>query len=136
MNMAKTYNGTTINDSATFTAEAGAVIAGPFMALAFDKDGKLIPATDTTVPLGLTVAETDEKLATGEDVTVQIKEQGVWTSGGAFAAGDLLASDASGHAVKAASGKFVLAVALEAASAEGETVKVQITKSGYAAATA
>ena len=69
-------------------------------------------------------------------MTVQIKEQGVWTSGGAFAAGDLLASDASGRAVKAASGKFVLAVALEAASAEGETVKVQITKSGYAAATA
>lgn len=134
--MAKTYNGSIINDSATFSATAGAEIAGPFIAVAFGTDGRVITATDTAVPLGLTVAETEEKTAAGEGVTVQVKDMSVWTAGGAFAAGDLLASDASGHAVKAASGKFALAVALEAASAEGDVVKVQITKSGYVTATA
>ena len=54
----------------------------------------------------------DKKLIP-EDVTVQVKDISKWKAGGDFAAGDFLTSDANGAAVKATTGKFILAVALE-----------------------
>ena len=131
--MAMNYDGTIINDSPTFTAEAGGVIAGPFVAVSF-ADGKLVAATDKTVPFGITVAETEETTSAGDDIVVQIAERSMWKAGATFAAGDLLAADANGLAAKATAGQFVLGVALEAAAAAGDSVKVQITKSGYASA--
>ena len=125
------FNGTVINDSATICAPVKTEIkTGPFTAVALASGGA-VPCNDTLIPMGLTIAETPESLAIGEDVHVQVKDIGVWKGGAAFAAGDLLASDATGLAVKATAGKFILGVALEDCSAKGQTVKVQITKLGF-----
>ena len=125
------FNGTVINDSATICAPVKTAIkTGPFTAVSLGSGGA-VPCNDTLIPMGLTIAETPESLAVGEDVHVQVKDIGVWKSGAAFAAGDLLASDATGLAVKAAAGKFILGVALEDCSAKGQAVKVQITKLGF-----
>jgi hypothetical protein len=127
------FNGTVINDSPTFVAAAGAAITtGPFTAVAFSK-GSFIASTSSTVPFGITVAETDNPVAVGDDVTAQIKDISAWKAGGTFAAGDALACDDTGCAIKAAAGKYVLGYALEEATAAGQVVRVQITKSGIVA---
>lgn len=125
------FNGTVINDSATICAPVKTEIkTGPFTAVALGSGGA-VPCNDTLVPVGLTIAETPNAVPVGNDVNVQVKDIGVWKGGAAFAAGDPLASDATGLAVKAAAGKFILGFALEDCSAKGQTVKVQITKSGF-----
>lgn len=125
------FNGTVINDSATICAPVKTEIkTGPFTAVALGSGGA-VPCNDTLVPVGLTIAETPNTVPVGNDVNVQVKDIGVWKGGAAFAAGDPLASDATGLAVKAAAGKFILGFALEDCSAKGQTVKVQITKSGF-----
>lgn len=125
------FNGTVINDSATICAPVKTEIkTGPFTAVALGSGGA-VPCNDTLVPVGLTIAETPNTVPVGNDVNVQVKDIGVWKGGATFAAGDPLASDATGLAVKAAAGKFILGFALEDCSAKGQTVKVQITKSGF-----
>mgnify|MGYP000952324432 FL=1 len=125
------FNGSVINDSATICAPVKTEIkTGPFTAVALGSGGA-VPCNDTLVPVGLTIAETPNTVPVGNDVNVQVKDIGVWKGGAAFAAGDPLASDATGLAVKAAAGKFILGFALEDCSAKGQTVKVQITKSGF-----
>lgn len=124
--------GTIINNSATVVAQAGADIAnGPFTAVAY-KDGAFVGADGTLIPFGIAIAETDDTVAKGEDVTVQVKDISKWKAGGDFAAGDFLTADANGAAVKATAGKFILAVALEN-GATGQVVNVQIVKAGFAA---
>ena len=49
-------------------------------------------------------------------------------------AGDLLTPDATGKATKAAAGNFILAQALEAATAADQVIHVQIIKAGFASA--
>lgn len=125
------FNGTVINDSATICAPVKTEIkTGPFTAVALASGGA-VPCTDTLIPMGLTIAETSAVVSVGTYVNVQVKDIGLWNGGAAFAAGDPLASDATGLAVKATAGKFVLGFALEDCSAKGHTVKVQITKSGF-----
>lgn len=125
------YNGSVINDSATICAPAKTEIkTGAFTAVTAVSGG-FSPCTDALVPIGITVAETPNTVAVGEDVDAQIKDIGAWKGGAAFAAGDPLASDANGLAVKATAGKFILGFALEDCSGKGQTVKVQITKSGF-----
>lgn len=125
------FNGTVINDSATIVVPVKTEIkTGPFTAVALGSGGA-VPCNDTLVPVGLTIAETPNAVPVGNDVNVQVKDIGVWMGGTAFAAGDPLSSDATGLAVKAAAGKFILGFALEDCSAKGQTVKVQITKSGF-----
>lgn len=125
------FNGSVINDSATTCATVKTEITtGPFTAVALGEDGA-IPCNDTLVPMGLTIAETPAVLGVSDDVHMQVKDIGVWKGGAAFSAGDPLASDANGLAVKAAAGKFILGFALEDCSGKGQAVKVQITKSGF-----
>ena len=125
------FNGSVISDSATIVVPVKTEIkTGPFTAVALGSGGAF-PCSDTLVPVGLTIAETSAALAVGADVNVQVKDIGVWKGGAAFAAGDPLTSDAEGLAIKAAAGKFILGFALEDCSTKGQTVKVQITKSGF-----
>ena len=127
------YNGTVINESPTIIDTAGAdITSGPFTALAYNESGTLVTANASTVPFGITVAETEDKVPSGEDVTIQVKEIGAWKAGAAFARGCALASDANGCAIKATTGKFILAFALDEATAAGQIVRVQIVKAGYA----
>ena len=58
------------------------------------------------------------------------KDIGLWVTGDAVAAGAELTSNANGAAVTAAQGDYVTAIALEAATAAGQVIKVQIVKSG------
>lgn len=127
------YIGTSINESPVIAGIAAADIAdGAMLAVSMDADGIKTVATAGDVAIGLLIAETDDKIAQGDTVTVQIKDIGLWKAGAAVAAGDLLTPDAAGKATKAASGNFVLAQAMEAATAADQVIRVQIIKAGYA----
>lgn len=125
------FLGTAINTSPTIAGKAGASITnGAFLAVRFDEAGDTILAAAGSNALGLLVATTPAAVAVGNDVTVQIKDIGLWTAGAAVAAGAELTPNAAGQAVAAATGNHVLGVALEAATAAGQVIRVQITKSG------
>lgn len=127
------YNGSIINPSPTIIAPVGAEItSGSFTAVAFDGNGAFITAKKNSVPVGILVAEEDEVIAVGDEVTAQVKDISVWKAGAAVAAGALLTADDEGLAITATAGSFILGVALESADAKGQVIKVQITKSGYA----
>lgn len=122
---------TGINDSPVITGKAtNAIENGAFLAAKFDANGCIVLAGAGENALGLLIATTPENVAAGEDVTVQIKDVGLWKTGDAVAAGAELTSDANGAAVTAAAGNYVTAIALEAAAASGQVIKVQIVKSG------
>lgn len=125
-----TFIGSTINESATVTFKANAELKGnQGLALALN-DGKLeLPAAGANV-LGLSLFTNDDAKA-GDSLTVQVKDIGKWIAGGAVAAGDELAVDAAGKAVKAAEDQFIVGIALSAAAAAGTVISVQLTKSGY-----
>lgn len=126
------YHGTGINDSPTIVAKAAAVITdGAFLAAKLTTSGAAVCGAGETA-IGLFIPETESPRA-NEDVTIQVKDIGLAKVGAAVDAGDLLSSDANGKLSKAASGKFILAQALETATAADQVISVQITKSGYAA---
>lgn len=127
------YFGTSINESSVISAKAAAAITGGAMlAAAMGAAGTVgVVSTAGAVPVGLLIPETEAAVAAGDDVTIQVKDIGLWTAGGAVDAGALLMSDANGKAVTATAGKFALAQALEAASAAGQVIHVQIIKAGY-----
>lgn len=129
------YHGTGVNDSATITAKAAVNIqGGAFLAVTLTKNGVAV-AKAGEAAIGIMIPGTDSPKA-GEDVNIQVKDIGLAMAGAAVEAGDLLASDANGRLVKAASGGFILAAALGAATAAGQVISVQIIKAGYAAAAA
>lgn len=129
--MAKTYLGTTINSSPTVVFPAGADISGARCVALALSNGKLALPTAGAMALGISIGETDEDVATGTDIDIQIKDIGKWMAGEAIAVGDELMTDAAGKAVKATSGKFVMGVALTAAATAGSLVQVQLAKMGY-----
>lgn len=125
------YIGTSINESPVITGKASAAIpAAAMLAAAMDADGVTV-AGDGAPAVGLIIAETDD-VAAGDDVTIQVKDIGLWKVGAAVAPGALLASDANGKAITAAAGKFIVAQALEAATAADQIIHVQVIKAGYA----
>ena len=124
------YHGTGINDSPTIVAKAAADIAsGAFLAAKLTDSGVAVSGAGEAA-IGLFSPETESPKA-GEDATVQVKDIGLAKTGAAVNAGDLLASDASGKLIKATSGKFILAAALETATAADQIISVQICKAGY-----
>lgn len=125
------YIGTSINESPVIAAQAGAAITGgALLAVSMDADGVKVVGTAGAVAMGILIPETDD-VAAGDTVTVQVKDMGLWKTGGAVATGDLLASDAAGKAVKADEGNFIFAQALEAATAANQVIHVQIIKAGF-----
>lgn len=127
------YIGSSINESATVVYPADVAITGARgIALALDEGGVVkLPEAGANV-LGVTIIETEEDVAAGADVDIQVKDIGKWKTAAAVKAGDELATDATGKAVVASSGNFVVGIALNDA-ASGSFVAVQITKSGYKA---
>ena len=127
----KTYVGTTINPSPTVIFPANADISGARCVAMSLSNGKLaLPSAGASV-LGISIGETDTNVASGTEITVQVKDIGKWIAGEALAAGDELATDAAGKAVKATAGDFIVGTALSAVTAAGSLVQVQISKSGY-----
>ena len=127
----KTYVGTTINPSPTVIFPANEAIAGARCVALALSDGKLALPAAGAMALGISIGETDANVTAGTEITVQIKDIGKWIAGEAISAGDELATDAAGKAVKATEGDFIVGTALSAVTAAGSLVQVQISKSGY-----
>ena len=127
------YNGSIINPSPTIIAPAGeAITSGSFSAVAFNNNGSFVTAKKGSVPVGILIAEEEDVIAIGDEITAQIKDISIWKAGAAVVAGALLTPDNEGLAIAATAGDFIFAIALESADAKGQVIKVQITKSGYA----
>ena len=92
-------------------------------------DGKVAEAGANAI--GIVTPSSDDAVAAGDDLNVQVKDIGTWIAGEAVDAGAELTPDANGKAVEAAEGDFITAVALEAATAAGQRISVQICKAGY-----
>lgn len=130
------YIGTTINQSPVITLKASTELT--------DIQGKAVAVSDGKVTLpeaganaiGITLFTNDTTVKAGADVQIQIKDIGKIVAAEAIAVGDEVSVDATGKAVKAATGKFIIGTALTAAegvSAAGTIIQIQITKSGYKA---
>ena len=127
----KTYVGTTINPSPTVIFPANADISGARCVAMSLSNGKLaLPSAGASV-LGISIGETDTNVASGTEITVQVKDIGKWIAGEALAAGDELATDAACKAVKATAGDFIVGTALTSVAVAESLVQVQISKSGY-----
>lgn len=122
--------GQTANTSPThvFTV-ATALTGGAFSLIALSENG-VATAGAGEVPIGILTAETKLPQAVGEDVACVVCGCCPLIVGAAVKAGDLLAAGANGVAVKATSGQYIFARALENAAA-GEAVQVQIINAGY-----
>ena len=127
-----TYQNSAVNPTQTIIGRSGdTIVGGGMRALAFDESGELIVSSSDQAPMGIALPDTEETVEIGTQITVAIKDIALWMSGGEFAPGDPIASDAAGYAVKAQAGAFIMGYALEAANTSGDIVPVQITKSGY-----
>lgn len=136
--MAVNYIGNQINQSPTITDVAGAAIAdGRNKLYKYDANGQLVlaGAGENVVGIGLiesgyndVTGETAGKVEVGDQVTVQIKDIGLVVAGAAVKKGAEVASNASGLAVTATNGDFVVGTALDEAKQSGDYIYIQITK--------
>lgn len=123
---------TAINTSPVIAGQAGANMTQPAgVAVKFDANGNFVVAGAGEHAIGLVTIDAPDAVAAGDTLTVQVKDIGLWKAGGVIPKGAELTPDANGNAAVAAAGNFILAVALESASAAGQFIKVQIIKAGY-----
>ena len=113
------YFGSSINSSPVVVFPAGVEIKDARAVALSLKDGALVKAEAGKIVLGISIVETDTDVKAGDDITVQVKDIGEWVAGGAVQAGD-----------------FIAGIAFSSADKAGTWVTVQVTKSGYKAATA
>ena len=136
--MAKNYNGVQINPSPTIVEKAGADIADcRNRIMKFDENGNVVlAAAGTDIPVGIAIIEAgyndisgveSGKVKAGDDVDIQIKEMGVVLAGASIKKGQEVAAGAAGLAAVAASGDYVLGIALDKAEAN-EYLPIQIAK--------
>lgn len=136
--MAKNYNGVQINPSATIVEKAGAEIADVRNRIVkYDTNGNVVLATaGTAIPVGIAIIEAgyndisgvqSGKVAVGEDVDIQIKDIGVVLTGAEIKKGQEVTAGANGLAAVAASGNYVLGIALDTVGAN-EFLPIQIAK--------
>jgi len=126
-----TYEYTGINTSATIDLLAASSLTAPKgIALKLTSSGVALPSAGGDI-VGIAIISNPDTVASGDRVDVQIKDIGLWNAGGSFDAGDLLATDAYGKAVKATAGDKVVARALED-GASGDLVRVQLISGGTA----
>lgn len=136
--MNKNFNGVQINQSVTIVEQAGADIADcRNKIMVYDDAGSVVLAADATkVPVGIALIEAgyndisgteSGKVAKGDDVDIQIKDIGYVIAGEEIAKGAEVAAGADGLAVAAASGNYVLGIALNKTAKDGYC-RVQIAK--------
>lgn len=134
----KNYHGVQINQSPTIVEKAGAVIDDVRnLIMKYDDNGAVVLATaGTDIPVGIALIEagyndisgaTAGMVATGDDVDILVKDMGVVLAGATIKKGQEVAAGAGGKAAVAASGNYVLGIALDNA-AEGEYLNIQIAK--------
>ena len=127
------YISTGINESAVIVDKAGAVLESAALKLIKrDGNGKFaVAGTAGERVVGVAIATTADKINADDDLVVQIKDIGYVKAGAAIAKGTEIQTDAAGLAIPAVTEKYVIGEALTAASAAGEVIQMQITKSGY-----
>ena len=136
--MAKNYNGVQINPSPTIVEKAGAEIADVRNRIVkYDDNGNVVlAAAGTDIPVGIALIEAgyndisgvdSGKVKAGEDVDILVKDMGVVLAGAAIKKGQEVAAGANGLAAVAASGNYVLGIALETVEAN-DFLRVQIAK--------
>lgn len=134
----KNYHGVQINQSATIVEKAGAVIDDVRnLIMKYDDNGAVVLATaGTDIPVGIALIEagyndisgaTAGKVAAGDDVDILVKDMGVVLAGAAIKKGQEVTAGANGKAAVAATGNYVLGIALDNAEA-GEYLNIQIAK--------
>lgn len=136
--MAKNYNGVQINPSPTIVEQAGVEIADVRnRIMKYDENGNAVLATaGTDIPVGIAIIEAgyndisgvnSGKVMPGEDVDILVKDMGVVLAGATIKKGQEVAAGADGLAAVAASGNYVLGIALDNAEAN-EFLQIQIAK--------
>ena len=134
----RNYNGMQINPTPTIVEKAGADIADVRNRIVkYDENGDVVLATaGTDIPVGIAIIEAgyndisgeeSGKVEKGDDVDILIKEIGVVLAGATIKKGQEITAGANGLAAVAASGNYVLGIALDNAEAN-EYVTVQLTK--------
>lgn len=134
----RNYNGVQINGTQTIVRQAGEEIADVRnRIMKFDENGKVVLATaGTDIPVGIALIEAgyndisgqeSGKVASGDDVDILIKDIGVVLAGGTIKEGQEVTAGADGKVVAAASGNYVLGIALGNAEADNY-LQVQIAK--------
>lgn len=136
--MRKNYHGVQINQSPTIVEKAGADIDDVRnLIMKYDTNGNVVLATaGTDKPVGIALIEAGYndmsgndagKVATGDNVDILVKDMGVVLAGATIKKGNEITAGAGGKAAVAASGNYVLGIALEDAAA-GEYLNIQIAK--------
>lgn len=136
--MIKNYNGAQHMSTATIVEMAGADIADcRNRIMKFDDNGNVVLATaGTDLPVGIAIIEAgyndisgveSGKVKAGERIDILIKDMGVVLAGASIKKGQEVAAGADGFAAVAASGDYVLGIAMENAEAN-EYLPIQITK--------
>lgn len=136
--MGKNFNGAQINNTPTITEVAAAEIADcRNRIMKYDENGAVVLATaGTDLPAGIAIIEAgynditgaeSGKVAAGDDVDIQIKDIGYVLAGAAIKKGQEVAAGADGLAAVAASGNYVLGIALGNAEAN-EYCRIQISR--------
>ena len=134
----KNIHGVQINPTPTIVRKAGADIKDVrCLIMKYDENGDFVLATaGTDIPVGVAIIEAgyndvtgaeSDKVLKGEDVTVQIKDIGYVIAGAEIKEGQEVACGADGKAAVAATGNYVLGIALNSVSAGGYC-EIQITK--------
>lgn len=138
MAVRKNYHGVQINQSPTIVEKAGAAIDDVRnLIMKYDTNGNVVLATaGTDKPVGIALIEAGYndisgvdagKVEAGDNVDILVKDMGVVLAGAAIKKGDEVTAGADGMAAVAASGNYVLGIALDNASA-GEYLSIQISK--------
>ena len=134
----KNYRGVQINQSPTIVEKAGAEIDDVRnLIMKYDDNGDVVLATaGTDIPVGIALIEAGYrditgveagKVNAGDNVDILVKDMGVVLAGAAIKKGQEVAAGANGMAAVAASGNYVLGIALDNAEA-GEYLTIQIAK--------
>ena len=136
--MAKNFNGVQINQSVTIVEKAGAEIADcRNRIMKYDENGNVVLATaGTDIPVGVALIEAgynditgaeSGKVASGDGVDIQIKDIGFVLAGAEIKKGQEVTAGANGKAVVAATGNYVLGIALNSVAVDGYC-KIQFAK--------
>lgn len=134
----RNYNGVQINPSPTIVEKAGVdIVDVRNRIMKYDENGNVVLATaGTDIPVGIAIIEAgynditgveSGKVPAGDDVDILIKDMGVVLAGAAIKKGQEVAAGADGLAAVAASGNYVLGIALDNAEAN-EWLPIQIVK--------
>lgn len=129
------YLGASINTSSVIAETAGAELENSaFCAVKYDENGAVVLCdTKGELTAGILLPETTQKISSGDDVTVQIKDIGLCKAGAEIKKGQEVMVDEKGRLIPATSGKFVIGYAMTSATAEDEIIEVDIRKCGYKA---